>query len=112
MSTNCLVPPRRIPWTADTSNVGRRCNCHPNETYQSMTDRALAPPPMRFDQLVALLPCQSLETFDLDRKEEDAEQLLSAWSALWHPALLADAKMITAETLADAAKKAVAAAKG
>ena len=42
-----------------------------------------------FNRLIALLPCQSLEDFDLERREEDAEQLLSAWSALWHPALLA-----------------------
>ena len=47
---------------------------------------------MKFDRLVALLPCQSLEDFDLERQEEDAEQLLSAWSALWHPALLAAAR--------------------
>ena len=49
---------------------------------------------MHFDRLVALLPCQSLEDFDLDRREEDAEQLLAAWSALWHPALLADARVL------------------
>ena len=46
---------------------------------------------MKFEQLVSLLPCQSLEDFDLERKEEDAEQLLSAWSTLWHPLLLASA---------------------
>lgn len=40
------------------------------------------------DRLVALMPCQSLEDFDLRRKEADADQLLSAWSSLWHPALL------------------------
>jgi alpha-mannosidase len=49
---------------------------------------------MKFDQLVSLLPCQSLEDFDLQRKEEDAEQLLSAWSTLWHPLLLASAGAI------------------
>ena len=49
---------------------------------------------MKFDRLVALLPCQSLEDFDLKRREEDAEQLLSAWSSLWHPALLAGAEGI------------------
>jgi alpha-mannosidase len=49
---------------------------------------------MKFDQLVSLLPCQSLEDFDLQRKEEDAEQLLSAWSTLWHPLLLASAGSI------------------
>ena len=49
---------------------------------------------MKFEQLVSLLPCQSLEDFDLQRKEEDAEQLLSAWSTLWHPLLLASAQAI------------------
>ena len=49
---------------------------------------------MKFDQLVVLLPCYSLETFDLERKDDDAEQLLSAWSALWHPLLLASARAI------------------
>jgi len=49
---------------------------------------------MRFDRLIALLPCQSLEEFDLDRRDNDAEQLLAAWSALWHPALLADARAL------------------
>jgi alpha-mannosidase len=45
-------------------------------------------------QLVVLLPSDSFETFELHRKEEDAEQLLSAWSALWHPLLLAKAGAI------------------
>src|SRR3989304_5738237 len=49
---------------------------------------------MQFNQLIVLLPCQSLENFDLQRKEDDAEQLLSAWSALWHPLLLASARVI------------------
>ena len=49
-----------------------------------------------FTRLIALFPCQTLEDFDLERREEDAEQLLAAWSALWHPALLADAETIPA----------------
>jgi len=49
---------------------------------------------MKFDRLIAVLPCQSLEDLDLQQQEEDAEQLLSAWSALWHPALLASAQSI------------------
>jgi len=43
---------------------------------------------MKFDKLVVLLPCQSLEDFPLQRSPAESEQLLSAWSALWHPALL------------------------
>jgi alpha-mannosidase len=49
---------------------------------------------MKFEQLVSLLPCQSLEDFDLQRKEDDAEQLLSGWSTLWHPLLLASAQAL------------------
>jgi alpha-mannosidase len=49
-----------------------------------------------FNRLIALFPCQTLEDFDLERREEDAEQLLASWSALWHPALLADAGMLPA----------------
>lgn len=47
---------------------------------------------MKFNHLVTLLPCQSLEDFSLDRKPDEAQQLLSAWSALWHPALLISAR--------------------
>ncbi len=43
--------------------------------------------------LIALFPCQTLEDFDLERREGG---LLSAWSALWPPALLADAQMTPA----------------
>mgnify|MGYP000961140885 CR=1 FL=1 len=39
-------------------------------------------------RLAALLPCYSVDDLELERREEDAEQLLGAWSALWHPALL------------------------
>jgi alpha-mannosidase len=49
---------------------------------------------MKFDHLLVLLPCDSLEAFDLRLKEADAEQLLSAWSVLWHPILLAGARAI------------------
>ena len=49
---------------------------------------------MPLNRLLTLLPCQSLEDLDLQRKERDAEQLLAAWSALWHPALLAGAKKV------------------
>ena len=44
---------------------------------------------MKFNRLIALFPCENLEDFDLARSDEDAEQLLSAWTTLWHPALLA-----------------------
>ena len=47
---------------------------------------------MKFQDLIILLPCQSLEDFSLDRTAADAEEILSAYSALWHPALLASAQ--------------------
>lgn len=49
---------------------------------------------MRYNRLVIILPCESLENFQLERREEDAEELLSGWSALWHPALLAGAQAL------------------
>jgi alpha-mannosidase len=49
---------------------------------------------MNFCRLAVLLPCQSLEDFPLQQEEDDAEQLLGAWSALWHPALLGSARSL------------------
>jgi alpha-mannosidase len=46
---------------------------------------------MNFKRLVALLPCHSLEDLSLDRDPAEADQLLAAWTALWHPALIASA---------------------
>ncbi|MCE5269547.1 MAG: hypothetical protein LLG00_16850, partial [Planctomycetaceae bacterium] len=56
---------------------------------------------MKLDRLVALLPCHGIEDFDLKRPEEDAQQLLSAWSTLWHPALLATARSLPTWSPAD-----------
>ncbi|NQT40183.1 MAG: hypothetical protein HQ581_22010 [Planctomycetes bacterium] len=49
---------------------------------------------MKLTQLTTLLPCQSLEDLTLDRAEDEAEQILGAWSTLWHPALLAAARCL------------------
>ena len=46
---------------------------------------------MTFKDLVVLLPCQSLENLSLERDAAEAEQILSAWTALYHPAVLAQA---------------------
>jgi len=46
-------------------------------------------PPMKFEQLLVLLPCNSLEDLSLTRDSTEAEEILSAWSALYHPLLLA-----------------------
>lgn len=42
-------------------------------------------------ELIVLLPCHSLEDFPLYLEGDNAEGLLAAWSALWHPRLLAAA---------------------
>jgi alpha-mannosidase len=46
---------------------------------------------MRFEELIILLPCHSLEDFPVYQEGPQAEGLLAAWSALWHPALIASA---------------------
>lgn len=46
---------------------------------------------MKFDELIVLLPCHSLEDFPVHHEGAEAEGLLAAWSALWHPALIASA---------------------
>ena len=44
-----------------------------------------------FKDLIVLLPCQSLENLSLDREGDEAQQLLSAWTALYHPKVMAQA---------------------
>jgi alpha-mannosidase len=44
---------------------------------------------MKYEQLVILLPCHSLEDFPLHHDGDDADGLLANWTAMWHPALLA-----------------------
>ena len=46
---------------------------------------------MTFKHLIVLLPCQSLEYLSLERDSAEAEQLLSGWTALYTPAILAQA---------------------
>jgi alpha-mannosidase len=46
---------------------------------------------MKYQQLVILLPCHSLEDFPTHHEGDDADGLLAAWSALWHPVLLSGA---------------------
>ncbi len=47
---------------------------------------------MKIVELVILIPCHSLEDFPQDHDGDDADSLLAAWSALWHPSLLAAAE--------------------
>jgi alpha-mannosidase len=47
---------------------------------------------MKFQELLILLPCHSLEDFPTYHEGEDAQSLLASWSALWHPELIASAR--------------------
>jgi alpha-mannosidase len=49
---------------------------------------------MKFCRLAVRLPCQCLEDFPLRQEPDQAEELLSAWSAMWHPALLMSAQSV------------------
>jgi alpha-mannosidase len=77
-----------------SDNVFATASSVPLAPTRPLADRRSLTP--MFNRLIALFPCQTLEDFDLERRERDAEQLLSSWSALWHPALLADAEEIPA----------------
>lgn len=46
---------------------------------------------MKYEELIILLPCHSLEDFPLYHEGENADGLLAGWTALWHPALVAAA---------------------
>ena len=58
---------------------------------------------MKFDEVIVLLPCQSLEEFPSHLTGADAEGLLAAWSAIWHPALVAATGKLPAWRRADSA---------
>ena len=47
---------------------------------------------MKLRELVILLSCHGMEDFPLYHTGPEAESLLSAWTGLWHPALLASAE--------------------
>lgn len=56
---------------------------------------------MNYQQLIVLLPCQSLEDFPTHHEGAEATGLLAAWTALWHPALIACAAKIPSWYRAD-----------
>lgn len=56
---------------------------------------------MKLEELIVLLPCHSLEDFPVHQEGDDATGLLGAWSALWHPALLANAGRLPTWNRAD-----------
>lgn len=43
---------------------------------------------MKINRLLVLLPCHSLENLEIERNAAEAEQILSGWTALYHPALV------------------------
>src|SRR6187549_1718858 len=45
---------------------------------------------MKLQEIAILLPCHSLEDFPAEGDSDTADGLFAAWTALWHPALLAD----------------------
>ena len=44
--------------------------------------------------MILLLPSYSIEDFSVDRIDSEANQILSAWTALYHPALIERAKRL------------------
>ncbi len=49
---------------------------------------------MKLEKVLVLLPCYSLESLSLERSAEHASGLLAAWSALYHPRLVAAAGVV------------------
>jgi len=56
---------------------------------------------MKYDDLVVLIPCHSLEDFPTELGEEAAASLLNAFAILWHPRLLASAGVMPSWQRAD-----------
>jgi len=56
---------------------------------------------MKYQELILLLPCYSLEDLSLDRDPREADQLLGAWSGLFHPVLVAGAGSVLQWVRAD-----------
>ena len=44
---------------------------------------------MRSDRITVLLPCHGVEDFPTWLDDEQSDQLLMAWTAVWHPAIIA-----------------------
>jgi alpha-mannosidase len=49
---------------------------------------------MSYEDLIVLIPSHSLEDFPTELGEDDAASLLNSFAVPWHPALLADAKVL------------------
>jgi alpha-mannosidase len=49
---------------------------------------------MKYDDLLMLIPSHSLEDFPTELSEPEAQSLLNSWAVAWHPALLAQARVV------------------
>ena len=49
---------------------------------------------MHYEDLIVLIPSHSLEDFPAELGEEEAASILNSFAVPWHPALLADAKVL------------------
>lgn len=56
---------------------------------------------MPYEDLLVLIPSHSLEDFPTEQTEDEAASLLNAFAVVWHPALLATAKVLPAWNRAD-----------
>jgi alpha-mannosidase len=56
---------------------------------------------MKYEDLLILLPCHSLEDFPTHHSGDEAAGLLAGWSALWHPALIASTQKMPSWFRAD-----------
>ncbi len=56
---------------------------------------------MKFQELVIMLPCHSLEDFPLHHEGQEADGLLAAWTALWHPVFMATSERMPTWARAD-----------
>jgi alpha-mannosidase len=49
---------------------------------------------MPYQQLIALLPCHSLDDFPFHLEGAAADEILAAYTLLWHPSLIAEARAV------------------
>ena len=49
---------------------------------------------MPYQQLIALLPCHSLDDFPFHLEGAAADEILAAYTVLWHPSLIAEARAV------------------
>src|SRR3954463_3397308 len=73
-----------------SAQAGGLCNWRQQRTphLSTIARAAIIVSPMKYQELIVLLPCHSLEDFPTHHEGEDASSLLACWSALWHPELL------------------------